>query len=351
MKDIFAAQDEIARAVTGALQVKLLNAGAAPGITGSHSTNPDAYQAYLQAQHFLFLAGEKGNFEKALAYADQAIKLDANYAPGWALRSSVLSWMAAQGYIDTDEGFRRAREDAEHAIALDPNSAAGYLCLANIHLNYDLDWEGAEASLDKAAALQPGSADLLQYQSIEREMLGRLDEAIELQKRAIALDPLQVSSYVFLGNQYSVAGRYEEANAALQKALELNPHHGFVHSRLGENLLLRGRLQEALVEIQQEPEDNWKLFGEAMVYHALARGKDSDAALRASIATHPKDGAFQIAAAYAYRGETDNALEWLERAYRQRDSGLVDIKTDPLLSRLRQNPRYLAILKKMRLPQ
>src|SRR5271165_1407996 len=113
LKDIFAVQDEIARAVTGALQVKLLGGtAAAPVAARSRSTNPDAYQAYLQARYFLSRGGGKADFDTALAYADQAIKLDANYSPAWSLRSAAYSEAAQEGFVDTNEGFRRARADA-----------------------------------------------------------------------------------------------------------------------------------------------------------------------------------------------------------------------------------------------
>ena len=163
--------------------------------------------------------------------------------------------MAADGFMDTGPGFRRAREDAEQAIALDPHSASGYLALAEIRLNYDFDWDGAEAALNQAAALQPGSVDLLCFQADLAETLGHLDEGIELRKRTIALDPLCSSCFVFLGNDLFYAGRYDEANAVLQKALELDPQQGFVHFIRGQILLAQGRAQEALMEMQQETSD------------------------------------------------------------------------------------------------
>ena len=351
LKDIFAVQDEIARAVTGALQVKLLGTAAAPVAARSRSTNPDAYQAYLQAGYFRSRGGGKANFDTALAYADQAIKLDANYSPAWSLRSAAYSEAAQEGFVDTNEGFRRARADAEQAIALDPNSAAGYLALANVQINYDFNWQGAEASLNKAAVLEPGSADLLGYRAELQEMLGNLKEAIELQKQAIALDPLQAGAYLVLSNQLYEAGRYEEANGALQKALELNPQHAFAHAGLGQILLAQGHRQEALAQMQQETADWGRLQGEAFAYYSLGRRQESDAALRELIAAHANDSAFQIAEVYAYRGEVDKAIQWLDRAYEQHDSGLIGLKLDPLLKSLHQHPRYIEILKKMRLQQ
>ncbi|MDR3747283.1 MAG: protein kinase [Acidobacteriota bacterium] len=351
LKDIFAVQDEIARAVTGALQVKLLGTAAAPVAARSRSTNPDAYQAYLQAGYFRSRGGGKANFDTALAYADQAIKLDANYSPAWSLRSAAYSEAAQEGFVDTNEGFRRARADAEQAIALDPNSAAGYLALANVQIKYDFNWQGAEASLNKAAVLEPGRADLLGYRAELQEMLGNLKEAIELQKQAIALDPLQAGAYLVLSNQLYEAGRYEEANGALQKALELNPQHAFAHAGLGQILLAQGHRQEALAQMQQETADWERLQGKAFAYYSLGRRQESDAALRELIAAHANDSAFQIAEVYAYRGEVDKAIQWLDRAYEQHDSGLIGLKLDPLFKSLHQHPRYIEILKKMRLQQ
>ena len=214
---------------------------------------------------------EKANYDKALAYADQAIKLDANFSDAWALRSGVFAAMATDGFMDLGPGFRRAREDAEQAIALDPRSVTGYLALADVRLLYDLDWEGAEAALNKAAALEPGSTDVLSLRADLEEMRGRLDQAIELRKRAVALDPLCSFCYLFLGNDLYQVGQYDEANTVLRKALELDPQQGYVHFVLGQILLAQRRPQEALVEIQREPIDGLKLAGEAFVYYSLGQ--------------------------------------------------------------------------------
>ena len=119
INDIFDVQDEIARAVTAALRIKLLGANGAAISSGSRSTNPEAYQAYLQGNYFSDRA-TKDDLEKALAYANQAIQLDSSYAPAWALRSYVLDTLGAAALMNPTEAFRRSRDDAEHAIALDP---------------------------------------------------------------------------------------------------------------------------------------------------------------------------------------------------------------------------------------
>jgi TolB-like protein/DNA-binding winged helix-turn-helix (wHTH) protein/Tfp pilus assembly protein PilF len=348
--DIFAVQDEIARAAAGALQVKLLDANGAALSASARSTNPGAYQAYLQAQAFFGSGEDKGNLERALASVNEAIRRDPNYAPAWALRSFVRSVMAAFSMTDMAGGFALARQDAEHATELNPRLATGYLALGWVQIMYDWDWEHAEASLNKAAELEPGSVEVLRYSSSLSRTLGRQDEAIELYKRVIALDPLRARSYSSLGGQLYNAGRYEEANAMLQRALELNPQKEHDHLIRGQILLAQGRPQQALAEMEQEPGEGWKLFGESLAYHRLGQPRDSEAALSKVIAEHEKEWAYQIADVYAYRGESDKAFEWLDRAYRQRDGGLMFVKIDPLLTGLRQDPRYTEVLKKMHLP-
>jgi TolB-like protein/DNA-binding winged helix-turn-helix (wHTH) protein/Tfp pilus assembly protein PilF len=346
INDIFAVQDEIARAATAALQIKLSNANPA---AREQVTNAQAYEAYLRAQYFTTRGRDKADLDNALTYAEMAIKLDANYASAWALRSYVLDTMGDVGLIEPETAFRRAREDAERAIELDSNGASGYLALAWVQINRDWNWEGAELSLKKAAELQPGSASILRFRSFLAHSQGRLKEAIGLHEQAITLDPLFASSHSYLAFLLYSAGQYEKALASAQKALELNPQKTYDHFTQGEVLLAQGRLEESLAEMKQEPGPYWSLTGEALVYHALGREQDSSAALTQLINQYQQSMAYQIAEIYAYRGDSDLALQWLNRAYQQRDSGMRSLKIDPLLKSLRKDPRYSDLLRKIHL--
>jgi len=349
INDIFAVQDEIARAATEALQPKLL-VGNGRLVASLRSANPEAYQAFLQANYFLGRGQSKEDLGKALTYTDKVIELDKTFPPAWAMLASVQNKMAEVGFIDVTEGFRRARNDAERAIALDPNSASGYLALARTQIFHDWDWDAANTCLTKAAALEPGNAEVFRLRSYVFRELGSLDQAVTLYEQAVALDPLRTDFRSGLGYLLYVAGRYDKAEAELQKALELNPQAPRVHFSLGKVFIAEGKLQQALVEIEKEPGEWGKLTGQALIYHALGREPDSNAALAGLIAKYKTDSAYQIAQAYAFRGESDKAFEWLERAYKQRDPGLTQIKNDPLLKILRHDRRFIELLKKMRLP-
>jgi TolB-like protein len=143
--DIFAVQDEIARAATEALQLKLTAVNAP---IRERTTNAPAYEAYLRAQYFTTRGRDKASLDNALAYSEQAIKLDEKYAPAWALRSYIFDAKGDVGLLEPETAFRRAREDAERAIELDSNGPSGYLALAWVQINRDWNWEGAGALLE-----------------------------------------------------------------------------------------------------------------------------------------------------------------------------------------------------------
>jgi TolB-like protein/Flp pilus assembly protein TadD len=350
IKDIFAVEDEIALSATEALQLKLLGGNGQPVAPTLRSSNPEAYEAYLQAEFFSGRGLNKEDLGKALAYTDTAIKLDEKYGPAWALRASVQNMMAESGLIDPAEGFREARNDAERAISLDPTLASAHLALAETQISCDWDWEAANTSITQAAALEPGSVEVLRIRSYRSRVLGNLDQAVTLSEQAVALDPLNANSYSGLGYLLYVAGRYNEAQAALQKTLDLNPQATYFHLTRGKILIAEGKPQQALAEIEKEPSDVTKFTGQALAYYALGREQDSDAALAALIANYDTLAANQIAQVYAYRGESDRSFEWLERAYEQRDPGLPEIKSNPLFKNLHHDPRYIELLKKMHLP-
>ncbi len=345
LKDVFAVQEDIARSVAGSLKVKLLGAKA----PSPQATTPSAYNAYLQGGYF-HQKGTKENLEKAMSYYQQAIQLDPNYAPAWAELSRArfsravvfLSWPELQ--VEAS----KAREEARRALTLDPNLARAYAALAFIKMTYDWDWDGANADIQQALALNPGDEQVIGNAAWLAASLNHFDEALRLRHRAVEMNPLSAGAYHILGFTAWWAGRPEEAVAAIQKALELDPGYPWLHTVLGY-VYLASRPEAALAEAQREKLAAFHLQGLALAYHALGRTQESDQALTQLIATEQTGSAYQIAEVYAFRGQPNQAFEWLERAYAQRDGALTDVKGDPLLKNLEHDPRYHAFLKKMRL--
>ncbi len=338
--DIFAVQDEIARAVASELQVKLTGASGAPLARNDATTTPEAYEAYLQGRYYS-RRRQPGDYNKAMALADQAIRLDPRYAPAWALRSYIFSALSVRGDIDNSDGFLKAQENAQAAIALDPALADAYLQLVLIQVFHEFDLAGAEINLNKAAELEPGNADVYAARSIIAEARGNLSDALEFDNKLIAVDPLR--GYDYLGATLYHQGKYDEALPALEKGRRGG------HFYRGAILLAQGHPDQALAEMALETEEPMRLLGQTMAQYALGHHRDSDNALDELIGKHGKDSAYQVGEAYAFRNQLDKAFEWLERAYAQRDGALINLKVDPLLKNLRQDPRYAELLRKMNL--
>jgi serine/threonine protein kinase/tetratricopeptide (TPR) repeat protein len=347
LKDVFAVQDEIARSVASSLKVALLGTNGTP--SSAQGKNPEAYNAYLQGRYFL-QQRTKENEEKATEYYERAIKLDPGYALAWAGLSEVLEARTSSGYLSTDEGNRQARDAAQRALALDPNLPEAHAAIGIIKTNYDWDWAGADAAFQRALALDAGNVTTIRNAARLSLALGRFDEALGLERRAVELDPLNTAVHFSHCLMAHYAGKLDEAVSACKKTLEISPARPLAHAFLGRINLAQLHSQDALAAAEQEPEEWAHLQGLALAYHALGRSKDSDAALAELIVKYATTSAFQIAEVYAFRGETDRAFEWLERAYASRDSGLAQFKGDPLLKSLEHDPRYAAFLKKMHLP-
>jgi len=345
MENIFAVQDDIAASVAEALKVTL-EGGQTPK---AQETNPEAYNAYLQGRYFSD-RWSKEDLEKAIGYYEQALQIDPHYARAWVGLSEAHSRQADAGYVPIDEGYAKSRKEAEKALKLDANLAEAHARMGWIRTRYDWDWTGADASYKRALELDPANADVVRGAGVLAGTLGRFDEAITLDRRAIELDPLRVAAHNNLGLDAYYAGRWEEAEAAFRKALDLNPQYPAAHSFLGRIYLAQSKPEEAVAEMQKEQEPVWRGQGLALAYHATGKKKEADAALAEYVEKYQNGWAFPIAEVFAYRGETDKAFEWLERAYKQRDGGLPGMKGNPLLRSLQRDPRWPAFLTKMKLP-
>lgn len=342
--DIFAMQDQISNSVAQALKVTLIRGAT----TSSGTKNSQAYNAYLLGQYYAERR-TPADLQKAVEYYDDALGLDSSYALAWVALAVVRIRQADWGHVAMEAGYADGREAASRALAINPNLAIAHSILGRIMMSHDWNWTGADDELKLSLKLEPGNASVVSNAAALFVTLGRIDECMSMARRAVQLDPLNLTSYYIYATYAYYSDSQEEARVAIEKALELKPDGSGFRQALGLILLEQGKPGEALTEIEQETDPGWRLQGLALVYHALKRKKEADAALAELIAKYQFDSAFQIAEVYSFRQDFDQAFEWLERAYKQHDSGLHLVKVDPLMNNLKGDPRYTAFLKKMHL--
>jgi TolB-like protein/DNA-binding winged helix-turn-helix (wHTH) protein/TPR repeat protein len=348
VKDILNVEEDVAKAVARQIQFRLTSKQQAE-LAQSHPVNPEAFDAYLQG-HYYFERDTDKDTDMAAKYYERATQLDPSYALAWVGLSRVRNWQANVSLIPAEEGHRLAREAVERALALNPNLAQAHTQMGRIKQQVDFDWAGADASIQRAIALEPGNPENVRLAAFSAAILGRFDEALLLGRRAVDLDPLNADSWELLAETRFFMGQLDEAAADFKKALELNPDVVAAHMLLGQIYVMQGRPQDALPEIELVRSDLIRAFLYPMAYYALGREKESDAALSELFTKYHAGGAYQIAEVYAFRNQSDEAFEWLDRAYAQRDSGLIGTKVDPLFKSLHNDPRFAAFLKKLNLP-
>ena len=347
LKDIFAVQEEIARAVAESLKVTLLGAQDRPGQRGAPS-NVEAHNAYLQG-HFHFQRRNLEDYRKAVSYFDQAIRLDPDYALAYAERSEAWTFIGDLTG-EREPAWSKARTDAEKAVAIAPALAEAHAALGWVR--FFIDWKFAEglSELKRAKELSPANPTANDLLARVIVYLGRVDEA-ELQARhAVELDPLSVIAQGNLARVLLFAGKLDEADAAARKAAELQPASASSHRWQVVVAVLRGDRETALREAQLEPDEGYRRFELALAQQLQGDRQAADAALADLIANGRDQLPYQIAEVYAVRGEKDKAFEWLQIAFDDHDTGTLALLVDPLLRGLRDDPRYKRLLTKLGLP-
>ena len=341
MDDIFKIQDEIAGEVVKELKVKLL--GPAPT---TRTTDPQAYALYLQARE-LARQVTADAFAKSDALYRQVLEIDPRYAPALDQLASNFLNKAGMGLVSSQEGYARGREAEEKALAIDPDYAPAHARLGSIAMYAENDLAGAARYYQRALALDPTNLDVLGNAASFLQTLGRLDEALALKEAVVRRDPVNVTALFNLGNAQRNAGRYDAAIASFRTVLSLSPNRGNAHNQLGITLLLKGDAPAALAEIEQERSETYRMIGLPMVYYALGRKSDADAALSALIAKYEKDAPYNIAYIYAFCGDADKAFEWLDKAVTYQDPGLSEIVAQNLFDKIHSDPRWLPFLRKI----
>src|SRR5437763_1749241 len=344
LKDIFAVQQEIAAAVASSLKATLLGADQR---SAANPKTAEAHNAYLQG-HYYFQRRNLEDYRKAVGHYDEAIRLDPEYALAYAVRSEAWTLIGDL----TGEGktaWPKARTDAEKAVAIVPALAEAHAALGWVR--FFTEWRFAEglSELKRAKELAPANPTANDLLARVIVYLGRLDEAEKQGRQAVELDPLATPPHNNLARILWYEGKLDEADATARKAAELQPNSA--SSRRWQVLVAirRGDSETALREAQSEPDESYRRFELAVAQFARGDQKAADAALEDLIANN-RGLDYQVAQVYAVRGEREKAFEWLQIAFDNHDTGMLGLLVDPLLTSLRDDPRYKNLLAKMAFP-
>jgi tetratricopeptide (TPR) repeat protein len=310
--------------------------------------NAEAYQLYLQGKSFLNQFSPD-SAARAADFLQRAVALDPTFALAWAAMSRAGS--VRGGYAltrhDQDEGFVLARRAAERAVALEPELPAAQLAKMRVQTWSDFDWKGAAESLRRAQKVAPTDAGVLAATGELAYAFGEKEKAVESGRQAVARDPVNAEIRVWFGFALESVSRYKDAEAEFRRVIELSPSAPWGHAAVGDVFLRQERFEEAVNEADRESDEWSRLTVQAQALWALDRKAESDAALARLIANTAEIAAFQIAQVYAYRRDYDRAFDWLERALRQRDPGLMWLRSDLSIARLYGDRRWPAFLKKI----
>jgi TolB-like protein/Flp pilus assembly protein TadD len=351
-RDLFKLQDEITASVAQALKAQLLEGGGAvPQSDRPPGDSLDAYAAYLRGNAF-YAGNNEADLRRAVAAYAEAIRLDPHYAAAYAQTSMVWTNLANQ-FLSGDESrvaFARARAVANIALGLDANLAIAHSARGLLLDSADYDWYGARDEYQRALQLSPQDSKAQFYLASLLATLGEVERAVDLTRQSVARDPRNVSRYDWLAGFLIGLGRLDEAQRAIETAIAMQPDASGFHSQLAMIQTLRGNEAAALAEARLETPGPWRNIALTMAMQIGADRATADEALQALIRDDAETSAYQIAQIHALRNDAEHTFEWLDRAWANRDSGIVYLLYDPFIMRYRDDARLAAFCAKVGLP-
>jgi adenylate cyclase len=348
LEDVFAIQDEIARAIVDALKLKLV--GEEPLVVPT-TTNLEAYTLYLRGR-FLLNKFTYPDLRKAIETFEQALAKDSGYAQAHAGIADCWTRLA-DDWLAPGEAYPKAKAAAIRALDLDASLPEALTSLGRVHCWYEWDFAGAERELRKAVKLNPSYADAHFVRGSALPALGQLKQAIEELRQALVFDPLSALYGRFLGRFLVYAGDYDAAIRQGQAILELHPGYPPAHVNIGSAYLGLGKADEALKWYQsgQSLESALRSY-DAFIVRALAalgEREEAEAILRRleDLAATQYIRAESLAMGYAAVGNLDRAFACLERALADRSAGLIYLHLDPGYAPLRADPRFADLVRRI----
>lgn len=355
MKDVFAIQEEISQAIVKVLRVKLGRDHTQP-LVQRYAMDQEAYDLYLRGRQNLNTASAE-SLKLALDCFRRVLARSPAFAPAQAAVAETYYWMAQRSAMSPKDAFPLAKEAAQKALALDDRSAEAHSALAAALYAYDWDWPAADQEFRRALELSPNLAAVHQTYSRYLTTMVRMDDALREMRRAEDLDPLSLAIKQNLATTWIVRREFDQAIEISRKMIAMDPGYYMAYSMLGTALLGAHRDREAVEALAQ----GWTLSAHrdpmALTWLGYAAGATGDRARAAELLRELEELSKQryvrpvfMAFFQAGLGETEQTFAWVDRAYADRDVQLSFLLQDYRMDRVRSDPRFNALRKRMRLP-
>jgi len=354
LRDILALQSELAQAIAREVQVKLTPQEQSQ-LAQVHPVEPEAYEAYLKGRYH-FNRRNADEFEKAVRYFQQSIAKDPTYAVAYAGLADSLSIIGFWCLIPPDEGCGRAKGLALKALEMDPGLAEAHVSLAWATMLYDRDFQTTEREFERSIELNPRLVQAHQWFGFYLALMGRYEESYTELQRAIRLDPRSSMIHWTFGFVYWCARRYDQAIDQHEAALELDPHSSQWHWGLGVACLNKCLHERAIAALKQADHLSPRvpiILGYVGAAHAAAGHVEVAQGILQQLDELSKQQRvtpFVTGRIYGALGKKDDALRWLETAFRERDPWMLSLKTEAGFDALRSDPRFQDLMRRMNFP-
>jgi len=352
--DVFTLQEELAGQIADQLKLKL-SRDDRKRLQKRHTEDPRAYEGYLRGRFQLAKRTLEG-LAKAISSFDQAIAHDPAYALAYAGLADCYTLLGTGAYGAAPvDAASRARQAAEHAIRLDEGLAEAHAALGFVQFRIDWNWHAAEVSLMRACVLNPGHAPAHHQYALLLSVLARHDEAIAEIRRAYELDPLSLIIGTAYGRALHFARRSDEAIEQLRHTLDIDAHFVQAHFDLAMAFSHTGRYGDAIAELESQiAQGDRRSTMVAVLGYTYAKSGDEDRArvIISELADRRRAGtanAVDPVYVHAALGEIEVAIDLLEQAVDGRVGLLVFLKVEPMLDPLRDHPRFVHLLQRLRL--
>jgi TolB-like protein/tetratricopeptide (TPR) repeat protein len=352
--EIFKVQDEISNEIFGKLQLQLTRSEKRR-LTRRHTENAEAYRLYLQGRHHWNRWTEEG-FYKAIDYFRQAVEIDPKFSLAFAGLADSYVLLGWNSYMPPKQAFPAGKAAAMTALKLDPNLAEAHAALAAVLWLYDWQWEQAQSEFKRSIALIPSYATANHWFAEYTMTMGQSGEALAKMNKSQELDPLSLIISVAVGWALYNARRYEDAIDQLRRAVELDPHYPVTYWILGLLFRITGRYEMSIAEGQKAValSNSSPLMRAALAQTLGAADRKAEAVrLLEELKRQAEQkyvAPYFLAGIYIGLGETDFALEYLEKCYQEHSHWLIYLHIDPGMDSLRGDLRFEDLLRRVGLP-